>query len=496
MARYARTLVASWFVLGCLGLLGCGGDDNGSASSSPTPVPSATATASATVSSTATATVTASSTATLTSTATASVTHTRTPTATATHTSTATTTPTFTATPTATVTHTATSTATSTSTETPTITETPTVTETPTITPTPSATATPTLTATLGPLGTRHFVLNPTKSQFQVLVGPNNSALLRGPIRGQTNGQAEPAFIDLEAGQPDANGFAIINITNTSEYFSVETAFLVLCLKPQRQVESAGVIGCNGGLDFSTHLTQDHKLGLVGENDFTVDQCTAMHGTVESPHQTCAVGSCSDVCPCRTNSNCDSSPDAGDGVCGIGKAKCTEPPAMSGTRCQADADCDSTAGAEDGVCGVHGTPGHEGVCNGPFMITQLGGDTGPGETILAPFEQDGIQLQGLPLQLIMETALPCGDEGNGVASPFALTSGQSETTILHANADDTAMRDLQHFSGTNFSCRDWQNTNGPGKLVLSAPLLDAPMVGDAITTFTFDGSPSSQTTTP
>ncbi len=44
--------------------------------------------------------------------------------------------------------------------------------------------------------------------------------------------------------------------------------------------------------------------------------------------------------------------------------------------------------------------------------------------------------------------------------------------------------------GQNFSCADWQNVAAPGRLVLSAPALDLPQIGDVVTSFTFDGSPN------
>jgi hypothetical protein len=67
---------------------------------------------------------------------------------------------------------------------------------------------------------------------------------------------------------------------------------------------------------------------------------------------------------------------------------------------------------------------------------------------------------------------------------FALTSGLATSTIEHfSNGDQTEMVTS---AGDNFSCRDWQNPNGAGKLVLNAPALDqVPGGGDAISGFIF-----------
>ena len=69
-----------------------------------------------------------------------------------------------------------------------------------------------------------------------------------------------------------------------------------------------------------------------------------------------------------------------------------------------------------------------------------------------------------------------------------LSTGSFKTTILNSNAVDNQTR-MFALSGQAFACRDWSNTAGPGRFVLSAPLLDVPMIGDAITTFAFDGTP-------
>lgn len=363
-------------------------------------------------------------------------------------------------------------------------------TPTPSILPTgtPTPTTSPGIAPTFGVLGARHFLINPARSPFKVVVG--GLPIVLGNFQGQTNGVVEPAFMDFEAGQPDpVTGFAAINIVAASEYIFVSNSQfgVTLCIKPLVPVTNAGAIGCNGGVAAGFSTSINHNLGTVGLDGFTEDQCAAMNGRVEGPNQTCAAGNGN---PCRRNADCDTTAGAGDGVCGLSPATCTA--GKSGSACQADADCDTTPAAEDGVCGR--TQLHPGACNGPLTAGGIPGDTGPGEVIIAPSPNTQLILNGLPIELSMEAAAPCGDEGPGDRITFALTSGMSKSTILNANNSpgQTLEVDAQ---GQNFSCTDWHNAGGPGRLVLGAPAIDIPTVGDVVTTFTFDGAASPPTPT-
>jgi hypothetical protein len=359
----------------------------------------------------------------------------------------------------------------------------------------PAATPTPTVSPVGGVLGKRHFVLGP-KSTFQIVLG-SGLALTLGVFQGQSQGQTEPGFMDLQAGAPDpATGIASVDVTDSSEFFFVQNAGfgIVLCLKLHTPAPSAGIVDCNGTLDFSTVLTQNHNIGQVGVDGFTAAQCASMGGSVESPNQICAAGMLGEVC--RTNTDCDSSSGSGDGVCGLLQSFCTSGKGggsqATQVPCQSDADCDTMIGALDGVCG-RSTP-YPGVCNGPFSISQIGSPTGPGAVILAPLPQFG--LSGVPVELTMETALPCGDEGSGLTTPFAFTTGLSRTTILNVNNNHEGTNSTYDVTGLNFSCVDWSDMNGPGAFVLAAPSLDVPQVGDIIAVFRFDGSAPSPTPTP
>ncbi len=347
----------------------------------------------------------------------------------------------------------------------------------------PTPTATPSPAPTLGVLGTRHFVINPAKSPFEAKLGTINIKLAE--FQGQTNGQTGSAFLDLEAGQPNAAGIATINVTGASEFiFADGSQFgIVLCIKPLVPVMSAGIVTCKGGLPLGFKLTQDHNIGQVGINGFTAADCETMQGHIEDANEICAAGT--PGLQCRANADCDTTGGAGDGVCGVGQATCTS--GNVGAACQSDAVCDSTSTSRDGVCG---TPGlHPGVCNGPFVNNVSPGNTGIGGAVLAPFPQ--LQLNGLPVRLSIQSSLPCVDPGPSADLTIAFTTGTSEATILDANNSGTNNTgDMQTLSvqGENFSCTDWQ-AEGPGKFVLTAPTLDQSGIGDVITSFTLDGSP-------
>lgn len=137
-----------------------------------------------------------------------------------------------------------------------------------------------------------------------------------------------------------------------------------------------------------------------------------------------------------------------------------------------------------------GTPDeiHPGVCNGPLMPSQSGGDSGPGALVIAPNPETG--LVGLPMTLLTESALPCGDEGaGGPPISFAFTSAIARAILLDAN-NILGADLLEEAIGENFSCENWRMENGPGRIVLVAPVLDMviPILGpqDLVSVFVWD----------
>ena len=85
---------------------------------------------------------------------------------------------------------------------------------------TPTPTPTPTRTPTHDPnaLGRRRFEINPATSTFSMTVASGTTIPL-GNFVGQSNGVAEHAFLELEAGAPDpVTHVASIDVTSSSDY--------------------------------------------------------------------------------------------------------------------------------------------------------------------------------------------------------------------------------------------------------------------------------------
>jgi hypothetical protein len=127
---------------------------------------------------------------------------------------------------------------------------------------------------------------------------------------------------------------------------------------------------------------------------------------------------------------------------------------------------------------------HPNVCNGPLKMSASGeGDTGAGAVEIAFDEARGIQ--GLPVELTVESALPCGDEGEGTTTVFALVSGVSRATILDVD-NQLGETFTDEEAGEAFSCRQWDHENGPGRLVVALPALHGFVGADMISAFVFD----------
>ncbi|HYD49780.1 MAG TPA: hypothetical protein VEB21_15595 [Terriglobales bacterium] len=359
-----------------------------------------------------------------------------------------------------------------------------------------------------GDLGTRRFELDPQRSSLKAVLAPGFELTL-GTFRGQTNGQETAPFLSLQAGTPDPEtGLASVSVTESSEYFyaGAQIAGIVFCLKPILPAANAGVIDCDGGLDFSIATLVDHVVGQVGQDGFDIAACVAANGEIEGPNQICAAGLSG--AECFVNADCDTTTGSGDGLCGLATGLCSSGGLFGDSRpCNSEDDCEGTEtcrpvrctagkegepcrnagdcdteGMEDGLCGVQAP--HPGACNGPLSINQIGGDSGAGATIIAP--QPSLGLSGLPAELSIESALPCGDEGPGQPQPFAMTTGIARTSILNFSGDAQDLVFEQ--SGENLSCSNWENGTG-GRFVLGFPTLHLnPMSGgDLVVGFTFQG---------
>jgi len=297
------------------------------------------------------------------------------------------------------------------------------------------------------PLGTRHFVVKSSNSPFFAVIG--TLSLPAGNFQG---------FLDLEAGTPDANGFAPINVPSASEYISanIQLAGMILCLKPHVPATNVGLVACKG-LDISYAASVDHVAGTVGQNGFTVDDCTAIRGSLGNG--TVEYGRCAD--------NDDNE---------------------TAQQCLANTDCTAPL-----TCQTHLSTPHTGVCNGPINVGPGGkGDSGRGAVAITPDPDTG--QGGLVFDLsfvhpgkcrndesvdcssntdcggdVCEQA--CGDTEPTTVSALPFFSGPVSVQIFHADAGTTNRK--YETKGENFSCADWTNPNGPGKLVFAIPQLHA-----------------------
>jgi hypothetical protein len=284
------------------------------------------------------------------------------------------------------------------------------------------------------PLGTRRFSLNGQTSIFTAVL----QNFGQFPTAGFTG------FLELRGGVPDELGFAFIDVTDASEYLSILIpaqaggADSVLCLRPRRDalpVIMAGLVDCDGGSALGFIASQDHNIGVVG------------------------------ACSGGENDGADCTDDAG----------------CPGGECFNSGDCETAGGVVE-----PGERPHPQVCNGPIVGAPLEGDDGPGAVIIA----SNAPFQGLPAALLMETDLPCGDEGvPAMDTVFAFTTGTARGRVDDFNNSPGATFTYET-RGANFSCRAWAQENGPGTLVLAVPTLDLslPLVGftDFISVFTFD----------
>lgn len=128
-------------------------------------------------------------------------------------------------------------------------------------------------------------------------------------------------------------------------------------------------------------------------------------------------------------------------------------------------DCAAVGGSVEPPGGAH-----PGVCNGPIVFAPGASDSGPGALLIAPDPEalDG----GLPAMLRIEDALPCGDEEvDEIPIPLGFTSGVARATIFDRNNVVGSVLEIER-RGENFSCEEWSVEDGPGTLVLAAPVVD------------------------
>jgi len=133
---------------------------------------------------------------------------------------------------------------------------------------------------------------------------------------------------------------------------------------------------------------------------------------------------------------------------------------------------------------------HAGVCNGPPVVGPSTADTGPGGLVIAELAQLGNP--GFLVRITTETSLPCGDEGPPTfEGALPLTTGTIAVSL--EDADDVPGGQLSAATtGSNFSCLDFEEENGPGTLTLGTVTYDLQPANfpglslDVITAFSLD----------
>jgi hypothetical protein len=310
---------------------------------------------------------------------------------------------------------------------------------TPTVTGIPGGTSTATVTPAAtntpgGALGVRHFSLDPPASTLVATLAQG----LDFPTTGFTG------FLELSGGVPDpGSGIAFVDLVDASEFLAIGLPLGggAVCIEVDRSqlpVRNAGLVDCDGGAALGLALTQDRNVGVVGA---------------------CAGGSA-------------------EGLACDGNGDCPE------SSCFAIADCAAAGGTLEGD-----EDPYPGVCQGPLGGSTLPGDSGAGAVLLSPDPNTGIT-KGIPVAIIQEQILPCGDEPNAPAfsTAIALTTGTARCTIVDYNNQAGATLSAQQ-TGVNFECGTWATEDGPGTLVLAAPTLNTLAVNqqptDIITTFVF-----------
>lgn len=330
------------------------------------------------------------------------------------------------------------------------------------------------------PLGRRRFSLS-----------EDSYSAIRGlPVAVRSSSVA--GHLVFDAGAPDpTTGQAAVDLVDASDFIaialpSVQRAICLRPLKEQFPIRNAGSLACTGGIDAGLRITQDHRIG-------TVDTC---RGGSREEQPCAATPDCADAGDCNADgvigvdellrqaktvlglepvSGCSPADRNSDGILSIDELVLAVSNAFRGpTTCFAAENCAALGGALDVV------PRHAGICNGPIESTPGGGDSGAGSLVIS-----------LPFDVVSEMALPCGDEpeATGQQASILLTTGISTATIRHVNDSDKVLS--EELTGENFSCPDWTREDGPGTLLLAAPVIDAPsgmsdLYFDIINVFSFD----------
>lgn len=278
------------------------------------------------------------------------------------------------------------------------------------------------------PPGIRRYSLDPAGSEL-LSTFPDGAEFVVTGFSG---------FLDLRARSIFGSATYFIDVVDASEYLSIEAVpgVAALCVRPDRDqfpVLTAGVLYCGAESPVGISVSQNRSLGVVG---------------------TCA----DDGAPCASDGDC------------------------IGGSCFNEDDCEELEGTVDMLSGVA-------ACIGPIggeLLTDL---SVVGSLLIAPDANNG-QIVGLPVEIITETGLPCGDEPEavGVSTTIAFTTGQAMAVLQNVNNEPGAVLAAGSV-GEPFNCERWTGEDGAGELVFSAPVINSQVGGglsDLITTWRFE----------
>ncbi len=261
------------------------------------------------------------------------------------------------------------------------------------------------------PPGIRRFSLDTRRSELISTL----------PAAGDFPTPGFTGYLDLRARRVFQSNTFFLDVVGSSEYLSVDipTVGSALCVRPIREefpVLNAGVLYCAPGNRVGLALNQDRIAGVIAACQDDGLACTA--------DSDCATGIC------------------------FGSADCNE---LGGT-------IEPSIGA--------------GVCIGPIVGTLRDETSEAGSALISPDPVAG-RIVGLPVQIVTETSLPCGDEPDapGMTTPITLTTGVASARLDDVNRGAGEVLETQS-AGVPFDCDRWTGENSPGTLVFSAPTLD------------------------
>jgi len=131
---------------------------------------------------------------------------------------------------------------------------------------------------------------------------------------------------------------------------------------------------------------------------------------------------------------------------------------------------------------------HGGTCIGPVFVQPSGvGDSGPGALLMAPNPDPEINTVGVPALVSVDFG-PCSTHAEREPTLFGFVSARYVVQIENPNGMPGDPPFNHQEDGENFSCANWDQENGPGRLILSLGAIHGGGGGliDLVTVFELD----------